>query len=450
VRSVRTIALVPAPDPAWLDELFDWLRIPSISADPAHAGDVRRSGEWLCDFVRRAGGACELVETKGPFPLAVGELGASGGVEAAPTVLLYGHFDVQPAGEEGLWESPPFAPEVRDGWIYGRGSVDDKGNFYLLLKAAATLAAEGSLPVNVRIASDGEEETGGHSIVDFLEADEQGADACLIFDSVMPQDGLPAFDIATRGLAYYHVRLRSGERDLHSGLFGGAALNAVHALTQVLAAVVAVPEELRAGAIAPTPEELAAWDQLEPGETVLARDGARPADERAAKELYLRTFAEPAVDVNGIHGGEPDLQKTVLPVEAHANVSIRLAPGQDMDEIATAFERLLRLGVPEGAELEVERWAMSPPGLIPPDAPAIELAQGAFERVVGRRPLLVRTGGTLPIIPALASRGIPTILSGLAVPGHNVHSPNERFPLRNVTLGVEAARETLRALAALA
>ena len=194
--------------------------------------------------------------------------------------------------------------------------------------------------VNVRVASDGEEETGGHSIVDFIAADERGADACLIFDSVMPKDGLPAFDVGTRGLVYYHVRLRSGERDLHSGLFGGAALNAVHALAQVLAPVVAVPDELRAGAVAPTQEELAAWEQLEPGQAVLARDGARPLDARAAEELYLRTFAGPAVDVNGIHGGEPDLQKTVLPVEAHANVSIRLAP--DEEEAAGGGRRRAR------------------------------------------------------------------------------------------------------------
>jgi acetylornithine deacetylase/succinyl-diaminopimelate desuccinylase-like protein len=436
-------------DESWLEELFGWLRIPSVSADPAHAADVRAAGQWLCDFVERAGGSCELVETGGPAPLAVGELAASRAVAGAPTVLLYGHFDVQPPGDDALWESPPFEPEVRDGWIYGRGSVDDKGNFYLLLKAVETLAAEGELPVDIRIASDGEEETGGHSIVEFLEADERGADACLVFDSVMPRQGWPAFDIGTRGILYYHLTLRSGERDLHSGLFGGAALNAVHALTRVLAAVVPTPEALRAGAAEPTTEELAAWKELEPGAAVLAREGARPLDARAADDLYLRTFASAAVDVNGIRGGEADLQKTVLPVEARANVSVRLAPGQDTTAIAEVFERLVRGAVPEGADLEVELRAASPPGLIPPDAPAIKLALEAFERVVGRRPLLVRTGGTLPIIPALAAKGIPTVLSGFAVPGHNVHSPNERFPLANLPLGVAAARETLRAFAAL-
>ena len=431
-------------DPAWLEELSDWLRIPSVSADPAHAGDVRRAGEWVCEFVRGAGGAARLVDTD-TFPLAVGELPASSAPESAPTVLLYGHFDVQPPEPLELWESEPFEPAVRDGYLYARGAVDDKGNAYLLLKAARLLAGEGALPVHVRVAFDGEEEIGGHSVVDFLATDERGADACLIFDSGMPREDTPAFDLGVRGLVYFHVRLRTGERDLHSGMFGGAALNAVHALMRTLEAVVAQPEQLCAGAVPPTEEELASWAELEPGASVLAAAGAQPRDEQAAEELYARTFARPAVDVNGIQGGEPVLQKTVLPVSAEANVSIRLAPGQDVEEIAAAFERLLREAAPAGAELEVERRSSSPAGLIPPDAPAVRLAQEAFERVLGRRPLLLRTGGTLPIVPALADKGIPTILSGFALPGANVHSPNERLLARYVPLGVAAARETLLA-----
>jgi acetylornithine deacetylase/succinyl-diaminopimelate desuccinylase-like protein len=435
------------PDPAWLEELFDWLRIPSVSADPAHADDVRRAGQWVCDFVRRAGGECELVETDAK-PLAVGELSATED-GTAPTVLLYGHFDVQPPAPLDLWESPPFEPEVREGWIYGRGSVDDKGNAYLLLKAAEQLARERALPVNVRVVFDGEEEVAGQSVVDFLAADERGADACLIFDSVMPQAGVPAFDLATRGNVYYHLRVRTGERDLHSGVYGGAALNALHALMRTLEAVVAVPDELRAGTVPPTEEELASWRELTPGATVLAEDGARPLDERAADEFYVRTFARTAVDVHGIKGGEAELQKTVLPVAAEANVSIRLAPGQDLEEMSAVFERLVREAAPAGAELEIERWASSPPGLVHPDSQAVQLAQGAFERALGRRPLLLRTGGTLPIVPALADRGIPTIISGFAVPGHNVHSPNERMPVGSLPLGVAAARETLVAFSAL-
>ena len=440
--------MTDGPDQAWLEELYELLRIPSVSADPAHADDVRRAGEWVCDFVRGAGGEAGLVETS-TFPLAVGEIPVSKGDGAAPTVLLYGHFDVQPAAPLDLWESDPFEPEIRDGYLYARGSVDDKGNSYLLLKAAELLARDGALPVNVRIAFDGEEETGGHSIVDFLEGDERGADACLIFDSGMPREDVPSFDLGTRGLVYFHVRLRSGERDLHSGMFGGAALNGVHALMKTLGAVVAVPEELRAGVAESTAEERRSWKELDPGAAVLAAEGARPMDAAAADDFYLRTLAGPAVDVNGIVGGEPVLQKTVLPVAAEANVSIRLAPGQDVDEIAAAFERLLRDAAPEGAELEIERWSSAPAGLISPETPAVKLAQDAFERVLGKRPLLLRTGGTLPIVPALANKGIPTILSGFAVPGANVHSPNERLLARYIPLGVAAARETLLAFAKL-
>ncbi|HWB55394.1 MAG TPA: M20/M25/M40 family metallo-hydrolase [Gaiellaceae bacterium] len=435
-------------DPAWLEELSEWLRIPSVSADAAHAADVRAAGEWLCEFVRGAGGEAGIVETDAQ-PLAVGELRASSGAEGAPTVLLYGHFDVQPPAPLDLWDSPPFEPEIRDGYLYGRGAVDDKGNSYLVLKAARTLAEEGALPVNVRIAFDGEEEIGGHSIVDYLAADERGADACVIFDTLMPREDTPAFDLGVRGLVYFHVRLRTGERDLHSGMFGGAAMNAVHALAETLRAVVAVPDELRAGVTAPTENELASWAELDSGAAVLAAAGATPKDAGAADEFYLRTLAGPAVDVNGIAGGEADLVKTVLPVFAEANVSIRVAPGQDEEQLADDFERILREAAPEGAELEIERRSTSPPGLIDPGAPAIRLAQDAFERVLGRRPLLLRSGGAIPLVPALAEKGIPTVLSGFALPDANVHSPNERLLVRYIPLGVAAARETLLAFAEL-
>jgi acetylornithine deacetylase/succinyl-diaminopimelate desuccinylase-like protein len=429
-------------EPALLEELSSWLRIPSISADPAHDADVRAAGQWLCDLVAASGGACELVETGG-HPLAVGELEASRDPAAAPTVLLYGHFDVQPAGDLSLWGSPPFEPEVRDGWLYGRGTADDKGQLYLLLKAATQLASERALPVNVRIACDGEEETGGHSIVDFLEADERGADACVIFDASMVAPDVPAFYVGTRGLVYFHVGVRTGEKDLHSGSFGGAALNAVHVLVELLAGLTGTPEPLRAGTPPPTEAELDSWRELPPGETVLAAEGARPADPAAGVEFYRRTLAMAALDVNGVAGGEAALQKTVLPVEAHANLSVRLAPGQDVDGIARALEELLRSSVPAGADLEIARWSSAPAGLVAPDSPAIELGRAAFERVLGRRPLLARTGGTLPIVPALAARGIPVILTGFDVPGGNIHSPDERLLARYVPLGIAAARELL-------
>lgn len=439
-------------DPAWLEELSQFLRIESVSADPEHAEDVRRAAEWVRDFVRNAGGDAELVETE-TFPLVVGEIRASGGGDA-PTVLVYGHVDVQPPAPLDAWESPPFEPTIRDGWLYARGTADDKGQLYALLKAAELLGAGGELPVNVRIVCDGEEETGGHQVVDFIAHDERGADAAVVFDSSMPRRGAPVFHVATRGLAYFHVSVRTGERDLHSGVFGGAALNAAEALMQTLRGVLPgpnglPPDELRAGVVPPTEEELAAWKELNPGSQVLAESGARPADARAAEDFYLRTWAEPAVDVNGIAGGEPHLQKTVLPVSAEANVSIRLAPGQDPNEIAPVFERLVREGAPEGVDVEIERWASSPAGLIPPDAHAIQLALDAFERVLGARPLLIRVGGTLPIVPALAEKGIPTVLTGFDLPEGNIHSPNERLLVEHISLAVNSARELYRAFAAL-
>ena len=434
----------------WFDELSELIAIPSVSADGERANDVARAADWLAAYIRGAGGAADVVPTS-TQPLIVGDLPASNG--SAPTVLVYGHVDVQPPDPLELWESDPFTLAERDGWLYGRGVVDDKGQLYMLAKAAAELAAAGELPVNIRFACDAEEETGGHQIVDFLADDARGADAALIFDSGMTTRGLPEFAVATRGLVYFHLVVRTGGHDLHSGLFGGVALNANHALVQILAAVQQrdgrLPEPLRAGIVPPTEEERAAWAELVPGEQMLADGDARAVDPRAAEEFYLRTTAEPSLDVNGVAGGSPVLQKTVLPVSAEANVSIRLAPGQDVEEIGAALERLLRDAVPEGAELDVQRLSSAAAWLVPPDAPAVKLAQDAFEATMGRRPLLVRSGGTLPIVPALVDKGIPTIVTGFATPESSIHSPNERLLAEYMPLGIETAKELYRRLAAL-
>ena len=436
----------------WLEELSELLRIPSVSADPDHAEDVTRAAEWVRDFVREAGGEAELRDTENQ-PLVIGELPASKDGAGAPTVLVYGHFDVQPPAPLEEWETPPFEPAVRDGWLFARGVADDKGQLYLLLKAASLLAAKGELPVNLRIVCDGEEECGGDTVVNFLEADERGADACVIFDGHMLRPGVPVFEIATRGICYFHVRVQTGERDLHSGLFGGAALNAMHALMQTLGGVLPrdgrVPESLRAGLILPSDEEIASWRELEPGADVLAAQGARPADARAAEELYLRTWTEPAVDVHGLAGGEPHLQKTVLPIVAEANVSIRLAPGQDEEAIAAEMERLMRDAAPDGAEVEVECLARAPAAIVRPEEPALQLGMDAFERVIGARPLLLRVGGSLPVMAALEQKGIPTILTGFDLPEGNIHSPNERFRVEHISLGVETASELYKSLAKL-
>jgi acetylornithine deacetylase/succinyl-diaminopimelate desuccinylase-like protein len=438
--------------PAWFDELSEFLRIPSVSADQAHAGDVVAAGNWVCDLIRGAGGSAELVDWRGQ-PLAIGELRASRDPENAPTVLCYGHFDVQPPDPLELWDSAPFEPEIRGEYLYARGVADDKGQLYLLLSAARELARSGVLPVNVRFTCDGEEETGGNSILEFLASDERGADAAVIFDTEMVARGVPAFNIATRGLVYFHLSLRSGGHDLHSGIYGGAAMNAAHALAQALTAVTArdgrLPEPLRAGIQPPTQVELDSWRELPSGAGELAGQDARPADARAADEFYVRTFAEPALEINGFDAGSPYLQKTVLPVKADANVSIRLAPGQDPDTITAAFERLVRDAAPDGAELEVERWSSAAPGLVDPDARAITLGLDAFERALGVRPLLIRSGGTLPIVPALAVHGIPAIITGFSLPDASIHSPNERMLVEYIDLGIVASKALLTEFAAL-
>src|SRR5262249_47437650 len=204
---------------------------------PGDRDDGVRAAEWLAELVKRSGGEAE-VRPFGERELVLGEIPASGGNGEAPTVLVYGHFDVQPPAPLDLWETPPFELAQRDGWYYGRGIADDKGQLYTVVKAAQVLSQDGALPVNVRVVCDGEEEIGGHTIVDFLEQDERGADACVIFDGGLTRPEQPEFCLATRGLVGFHVRVRTGSRDLHSGMYGGAALNAIHVLIDVLSALV--------------------------------------------------------------------------------------------------------------------------------------------------------------------------------------------------------------------
>jgi acetylornithine deacetylase/succinyl-diaminopimelate desuccinylase-like protein len=275
----------------------------------------------------------------------------------------------------------------------------------------------------------------------------------VIFDSGMIAPGRPAFNVATRGIVYFHLTVRTGKRDLHSGMYGGAALNAAHALTQTLAPVLPVngrlAEPLRKGIVPPTAAELDGWRQLPAGASELADQGARPMDPQAAEEFYVRTFAEPSLDVNGIETGSPFIQKTVLPVRADANVSVRLAPGQDPDEISREFERLLRATLPANVELDVEPLGSAPPALVDPDSQAIQLGLQGFERAVGVRPALIRSGGTLPIAAALADRHIPTIITGFALPDAAIHSPNERLRVEYVPLGIAAAKALFEEFAAL-
>ena len=356
--------------------------------------------------IRAAGGEAEIQE-RGGRPLVIGRVAASTGAEA-PTVLAYAHLDVQPPDPLELWESDPWTLVERNGSLVARGVADDKAHLYMLLEATRLLAAAGELPVNVRFAIDAEEEVGGRSVIDWVDEDahtrQRGARCST--GATRPRR-LPSFCTALRGMCYFHVTVRTGERDLHSGVYGGAALTATHALMQTLAAVLPgpdgrLPEPLRAGIVAPTEEELAGWSVLPPGAEELASDGARPERRDAPREeFYLRTTAEPSVDVNGIESGSPRLQKTVLPVEADANVSMRLAPGQTTAAMAPVFERLLREAAPEGATVDVELWSTGEPAYVDPEAPAI-VARAGRVRARARRPAGARPLGRLD-----PGRGLP-------------------------------------------
>jgi acetylornithine deacetylase/succinyl-diaminopimelate desuccinylase-like protein len=437
----------------WVEELREFIAIPSVSADPAHLDDVRRAAEWVRDFVKRAGGEAELVPM-GERDLVIGDIPANANGAKAPTVMIYGHFDVQPPAPLELWESPPFELAERDGWYYARGIADDKGQLFTLLKAAQLLREQDALPVNIRVVSDGEEEIGGHSVVDFLEADERGADVCIIFDGGMTRAEQPEFGLATRGLVAFHLKVKTGERDMHSGYYGGAALNAIHVLMQGLSAVTArsnglLPDQLRVGREALGQLEVDSLKSLPKGWEILDEAGATPLDGKAADDFYDRTWAEPSLDVNGIRGGKPEFVNTTLIVESEARFTIRLAPGQDPETIAATVEKLIQGAVPDSAEVELIRENSAAPGVFSADSPAIQLGMEAFKKATGVRPLLVRVGGTLPIYPALAAKGIPTIGTGFALRESNVHSPNERLRVEDIDRAVAAASELYRSLAAL-
>jgi acetylornithine deacetylase/succinyl-diaminopimelate desuccinylase-like protein len=434
-------------DQRLLDDLLDWLRIPSISTGGGAPADLERAAAWVVQRVSAAGGEGRVVVTDGN-PLAVGEMRAAR--EDAPTVLIYGHYDVQSVGDLAAWTTPPFEPDLRNGRVYARGASDDKGNFLPLLHVACAQAAAGALPVHVRVLVEGEEETGGEAVADWVRADERGADCAIVFDSGMVDEHTPAITIGLRGMVMLHLEVRTGERDLHSGVYGGSALNALHALHLMLATVVPGPDgrlrdELRAGVAAPAQAERDSWAKLPPGDELLAAVGARAAYPGAGAEYYERNGADTSLEVNAIHAGE---HRTVVPVVARASVSQRLAPGQHAQEAFATLERLLREALPPGAEMELSA-ELAEPSLFPPDNPAVALSAQALERAVGAPAAFIRTGGSIPVVAEFAARDIPAVVSGFGLEDDAYHAPDESFRLVALDQGAAAANELYRALAAL-
>jgi acetylornithine deacetylase/succinyl-diaminopimelate desuccinylase-like protein len=440
------MAELPPP----LDELRSLVAIPSVSADPARHPDVVAALEWVGSRIRCVGGSAELVPTVG-LPLVVGRVPASTRTpgQRVPTVLIYGHVDVQPEGDPAAWDSDPFELTERDGWLFARGVADDKGLFYPLIRAVQELALEGRLPVDVVIVGDGEEETSGVGAVDYLRRHAPDADVAIVYDALMQGPGRPVFIVGVRGLVYFRLSVRTGTHDVHSGFFGGVALNAVHVLLDALRGVLGPHPDLAVGA-QPVPDSLLrSWAATEDTAALLADAGGRPISHAVIEDPYRYTFAGPSLDVHGIAAADPDLENTIVPCSAVASLSIRLAPGQDLDTVSAVLDRLLRERVPAGADLHIDRLTAQPPALTTLDHPAIELAAAVFERTVGNRPLLVPMGATIPIMAPLAERGIPTVLTGFALPASSIHGANECLPLHHLPLAITTSRNLLLSFATL-
>jgi acetylornithine deacetylase/succinyl-diaminopimelate desuccinylase-like protein len=428
-----------------LDELKDFVRIPSISTLPEHADDIRRAASFVADSLRRAGMEnIEVIPTAG-HPLVYADwLHAPG----KPTVLCYGHYDVQPADPLELWQSPPFEPTERNGNLYARGAVDDKGQMYMHIKAMEALrAVNGTLPLNVKFLVEGEEEVGGAAIAKFVSDNSENlrADVALVSDTSMYAEGMPTLCIGLRGLIYMEVEATGPARDLHSGLYGGAAPNAVFGLIELLAkakdenGTILIPgiyDEVEEPAAA----EMESWERLPFSEReFLDKEvGATELVGEPGRSVLERVWSRPTFEVHGIAGGFTGTgAKTVIPSKATAKVSIRLVPWQDPERVVEAFGNWVRKNVPRGIRAQIRVLSASPGLVVDPNHPAIDVAARAFGDVFGKKTVFIRSGGSIPIVGDFAIHlGIPTILMGFGLPDDGLHSPNEKYKIENYYLGI--------------
>jgi acetylornithine deacetylase/succinyl-diaminopimelate desuccinylase-like protein len=441
--------------PRFREELSDFLRIPSVSARREHRPDMRRAAEWLAERMRGAGLEVSIEETPG-HPIVVGEWRGAG--EGAPTVLIYGHYDVQPAEPLELWTSPPFEPTVRDGRLYARGSVDDKGQLYLHVKAIeAHLRTAGRLPVNVVVLAEGEEEVGSENLMPFVEAHAQrlAADYVVISDTTMVGPGIPTIGTSLRGLVYFEIEVEGPAQDLHSGMYGGAVINPATALARIIASF--HDDDWRAtikGFYDDVDTPAAVRDQIEEvpfDEAAFQADtGAEMLAGEAGYGTLERLWTRPTVEVNGmISGYTGEGAKTVLPSRAMAKVSCRLVPDQDPEVMQRLFKAHVARVAPAGVRVEVrylhggEAWRASTEG------PLYEAAARALEQAFGRPTVFAGEGGSIPIVPAFERvLDAPVLLMGFGLPGENAHAPDEWMSLENFDKGTHAAAELLTQLGA--
>jgi acetylornithine deacetylase/succinyl-diaminopimelate desuccinylase-like protein len=430
-----------------LEELKQFVRIPSISTLPENRPEVDRAAGFVAGALRQAGMEnVELIPTGG-HPLVYGDwLHAPG----RPTVLCYGHYDVQPADPLELWTTPPFEPTERDGNLYGRGTADDKGQMYSHIKAIEALGAvspAGALPVNIRFLVEGEEEVGGASIAAFVAENPErlSADVALVSDTAMYAEGIPTLCIGLRGLIYMEVEATGPVRDLHSGLYGGAAPNAVFGLIELLARAKNAEGILQFPGIyndveEPSPAEIASWKGLPFQESEFLRKevGSTHLTGEPDRMVLERVWSRPTFEVHGIAGGFTAAgAKTVIPARAVAKVSIRVVPRQNPEEVVSAFREWVRKHTPKGIQTEVRVLSAAPGLVVNPDHPAIRIAACAYGEVFGRETVYIRSGGSIPIVGDFATHlGIPTILMGFGLPDDGLHSPNEKYKIENYFLGI--------------
>jgi acetylornithine deacetylase/succinyl-diaminopimelate desuccinylase-like protein len=438
-----------------LEGLFDFLRIPSVSTDPSRRPEVRRAAEFLAGALREAGlPTVEIHETGGHPVVYAEDLRAAG-----PTLLLYGHYDVQPEEPVELWDSGPFDPTVRDGELYARGAADDKGQVWSHVWAvAAWLRSAGRLPARLKVLIEGEEEIGSPNLGPLVarERARLAADAVVISDSPMLERGVPSLCYGLRGLTYQEIFVTGASTDLHSGSFGGAVANPAQALATILAGLkdgrnrVAIP---------------GFYDRVRPLQEAERRAlAALPFDEPLYRErlgvpalageegftTLERVWARPTLEVNGLLSGYTgEGAKTVLPARAMAKVSMRLVPDQDPDEISRLFADRVRALTPRGVRVQVRPHHGNRAFLAPVDHPAVRAASRALARGFGREPVMIREGGSIPVAVTLAETlGAPVVLMGFGTPDENAHAPNEHLSLENFEGGARSSALFLEELAA--
>ena len=443
----------------FVEELKSLLRIPSVSTAPEHAGDVRKAAEFVADGLRRAGMEnVRLIETSSEasggrpgqagHPLVYGEWLKAG--TGKRTVLLYGHYDVQPAEPLDEWKSPPFEPEERGGNLYARGAVDDKGQLWMHVKALESLMKTGgTLPVNVRVIVEGEEEVGGEGIAAFVRehGDELKAQCALVSDTEMFAPGLPTLCVGLRGMIYTEIEVRGARTDLHSGMYGGAAPNPFVALAQIIAQLkrtdgrIAIPG-FYDGIEEPTRAELEAWRSL-PFDEEQFREHEVGSPELTGEVMFSvleRLWSRPTMEVHGMPGGFTGAgAKTVIPAKGTAKISFRLVPGMKPAEVFTKYKAFVEEIVPAGVTVDVRMIHSGEPIVVSTDNEYIRAAVEAMAEVFGKETVFVRGGGSIPIVGDFVRElGIPTVLMGFGLPDDNLHAPNEKFNLSNFHRGIES------------